>query len=183
MRRWGLLLVTTLLLTACQRDTCRIRGEAKGWKDGTLLYLSVNPDNGHPFDSIRVDGGRFDYLLTTDSIRLCLLYPSTKSPSEGVYFFTEPGNIYIELLPKIAASRVSGTVINNEWQALNNDVAHCDRRLRRIMREAKDSINVRRLHADINRLYEDINKNISETAMRNRDNALGQFINSHYRKE
>ncbi len=167
-------------LAACQPDSCRIKGEAKEFEDSTLLYLSTDLRDGHPFDSIRVDDGRFYYRLETDSTCLCLLYPATKHPMEGVTFFTERGNVYIELSPETAASRVSGTVINNEWQALNDRVSHCDQQLRETMQEAKDSIIIRRLYADVDSLYEGVNQAIRETALRNRDNALGRFINRHY---
>ena len=175
--------IVALAMVACQNDTCRINGEARSFKDGTWLYLTADLNNGTPADSLCVRHGRFVYQQTTGTTSLCLIYPAGASPCSGITFFTEPGNIYIELVKEPGRSRVSGTKVNNEWQALNDSISRCDHSIRTLMRNSRDSISLQRLSADLQRLYDNMEKAIGATAQRNLDNALGQFINSHYRSQ
>jgi len=166
------------LFAACQSDTYYIKGEASHLNDSTVLYLTADLQNDSwPMDSMIVCNGRFTYSGTTDSIRLCRLYEAG-NVEHALLFFNEPGHIYIELSPQPGLSRVSGTKINNEWQALNDTVAHYDQRLRQLIASQKDSLSPRYVHSEADNIYNTLKKRISEAALRNRDNALGHFIST-----
>lgn len=175
------------VLTSCQSDSYYIKGEASMMPDGTVLYITHRLDTHEPYDSMIVSNGYFHYRDTTNTVRLCMIYAPSQ-PQAQVSFFTEPGNIYIELTPHTARSRVSGTTLNNQWQALHDTVAHYDRQLRYIVVTKSqattpgDSLSPTRLHAQVKRLYQALEQRISETALTNRDNALGRFIISAHSK-
>ena len=145
------LAVATLTLAACQSDVCHITVE----------------------DTTR-NSPTYTTQHTPDSIRLCRL------PDTDVLYFNEPGNVYIELSPQEGQSRVSGTRLNNEWQALNDTVAKYDKQLRQILGPEGDSLNPRIIHRQVSQIYETLNQRINETALRNRDNALGRYIVTHF---
>lgn len=164
-----------VFFTACQSNTYSIKGEAKNFANGTLLYL----DNDHQhIDSFIVMDGHFSSNGITDTTNLCKLYVAgTKGPV--VYFFVEPGNIHIELSKEIGCSRVSGTRVNNEWQTLNDTVAKYDSQMRSLFDSTNDSIIPKQLFKETCRIYDILTLRINEAAIRNRDNALGRFIASH----
>lgn len=173
------LAAATLMMAACQSNTYHIKGEAKHLKNGTHLYLSADLKDGRPIDTLDIQDGRFNYYGMTDSAFICRLYQAGDS-HQGILFFVEPGNIYIELSQKPGLSRVSGTRINNEWQALNDRGTTCDHEIRSIMGNARDSISPKKLSIEMNRLYDELTARIQETALRNKDNALGHFISKHF---
>lgn len=172
-------LAAALMFSACQSNTFHIKGEAKDFADGTILYLTTDLSDGLPTDSIIVDDGKLSLSGTTDSTLFCRLYVTTVS-EPLLTFFIEPGNIYLEMKPANAQSRVSGTVINNEWQALNDATTLSDLTIRELFAFKKDSINLQQQYATVSEIYHQLNLKIAETAHRNKDNALGHFISSHY---
>jgi hypothetical protein len=182
------LATATLAMAACQSNTYYIKGEAKEMGNGTKLYMTAVTDDTQPIDSMVVIDGRFTLTGTADTAMLCKLYPAS-SPEVSVTFFLEPGNIYIELAQQLSSltgksrslSRVSGTKVNNEWQALNDTVAKYDRLLRGLRKS--DSIEPRKLYCQTDSIYGTLNRRINEVALRNRDNAMGRFIASHHMKE
>ena len=147
--------------------------------DSTVLYLTPDINGGHPTDSMTVIEGRFNYEATVDTVRIHKLYAPSE-PDAAVIFFTEPGNVHIELSRQAGHSRVSGTKVNNEWQALNDTVAKYDHQLRTLFEASNDSVNPRRLTAQVQRLYIQLTQRITEAARRNSDNALGHFISRHF---
>ena len=177
------LAATTILLVACQSNIYHIKGEAKTFADGTMLYLTTDLNgDGHPVDSVIVNEGHFSTRGMADTTQLCKLYAAT-APEAGILFFIGPGNTYIELSDKPGCSRVSGTKVNNEWQALCDTVAKYDRQIRQLFHPESDSISPRKLHAETERIYAILNRRIDEAAHRNGDNAFGQFISSHKEKK
>lgn len=166
----------TLTVTACQSDSYTIRGEARQFADGTLVLLTpdLNGDSLASCDTIVVADGRFTYTGTAATTSLHRLY-TPSNPDATLLLFTEPGNIYVELSPQSGHSRVSGTKINNQWQALCDTVAHYDRRIRDLV-TSHDSINPRRTAAEMNHHYAALTRRINEAAKRNKDNELGRFI-------
>ena len=173
------LVLAAAVFAACQSDTYYIKGEAKDFADGTLLYLTTATEEQRVMDSIVVRDGWFAYYGTmgADEALLCRLRPA-EQPKAGLTFFVEPGNIYVELSSKVGASRVSGTKVNNEWQALNDTVTKYDRKLCQLF--ATDSVNPRKMFAETEKLHTTLTRRINEAAKRNQDNALGRFISSHY---
>jgi len=172
-------LAAALMFSACQSNTFHIKGEAKDFADGTVLYLTTDLSDGLPTDSIIVADGKLSLSATTDSAQFCRLYVTTAA-EPLLTFFIEPGNIYLEMKPAIGQSRVSGTVINNEWQALNDATTLSDLTIRELFAFSKDSINLQQQYSTVSELYHQLNQKIAETAQRNKDNALGHFISSHY---
>ena len=165
---------------ACQSDTYSIIGEAFHLPDGSMLYLTTSLDGqGEVLDSAIVERGRFRCQGHIAESQISRLYLSTDS-QQSIVFFNEPGNIYIELSGQPGQSRVSGTTINNRWQTLNDSVAKYELRIRSIVESASDSINPHQRFVDIERQYVSLTRLIKETALRNRDNALGRFISNHY---
>lgn len=173
------LVLAAAVFAACQSDTYYIKGEAKGFTDGTVLYLTTAADEQHVLDSIVVHDGSFSYYgtISADEAPFCRLYPAGQE-NACLYFFAEPGNIYVELSTKVGRSRVSGTKVNNEWQALNDTVTKYDHHLRQLF--TTDSVNPRKLFAETEQLHTTLTRRINEAAKRNQDNALGRFISSHY---
>ena len=171
------LAATAFLSVGCQSNIYHIKGEAKDFADGTKLYMTAEMDSMHrTLDTITVNNGKFRYEGETDSVVLCRLY-CPKVPETALLFFIEPGNLYIELSKVAGLSRVSGTKVNNEWQALNDTVAKYDEQLRTLF-HPKDSISPRKVYSETDRIYTTLTRRITETAARNRDNALGRFINT-----
>ena len=168
--------MAALCFAACQSDTYYIKGEAKDFADGTELYLAEAVGEHHVVDTLAVQNGRFAYGAPADERLLCLIPAGAAEPA--LYFFACPGNVYVELSTKVGRSRVSGTRVNNEWQALNDTVAKYDRHIRSLF--DADSLHPRKIYAGTERLYTTLPRRISETALRNKDNALGRFIDSHY---
>lgn len=171
----GLALAATLFV-ACQSDTYSIKGEAPEFTDGTELYLTQAVGEHHVIDTVVVRDGRFSYSAPADEQLLCLVPSGTSKPA--LYFFACPGNVYVELSPEEGQSRVSGTKVNNEWQALNDTVAKYDHHLRSLFET--DSLSLRKTFAETEQLYTTLTRRINEAALRNKDNALGRFIDSHY---
>ena len=178
----GLATVATLT-AACQSNTYYIKGEAPGTPDSTILYLCNLNTGTSPtlLDSFTVSKGRFHYSATTDSASLCRLYAKSH-PASSVMLFIEPGNIYVELHREEGRSRVSGTMVNNQWQALNDTVAKYDARLRLIMKNSGDSISPRHMYRQVSEIYDILSRRIHEAALNNRDNAFGHFIATHWQQ-
>ena len=116
------------------------------------------------------------YKALADERLLCLIPAGSSTPA--LYFFACAGKAYVELSPEEGRSRVSGTKVNNEWQALNDTVAKYDQHLRALF--AKDSISPQKTYARTEQVYTALSRRISEAAIKNKDNALGRFISSHY---
>ena len=174
------LVVAICLMAGCQSDTYSIIGEAFHLPDGSMLYLTTSLDGqGEVLDSAIVERGRFRCQGHIDEPQISRLYLSTDS-QQSIVFFNEPGNIYIELSEQPGQSRVSGTTINNRWQTLNDSVAKYELRIRSIVESASDSINPHQRFVDVERQYASLTRLIKETALRNKENALGLFINNHY---
>ena len=147
-------------MAACQSDTYHIKGEARELADGTVLYLTEGIGSQRVVDSVVVGNGRFSYEGTTaGEPPLRALRPAGQQ-QESLYFFAEPGNIYVELSPHEGCSRVSGTKVNNEWQALCDTVAKYDREIRHLF--DTDSLQPRNTYAVTERLYTTLSRRISD---------------------
>lgn len=174
------LVAALYLCIACQSDIYFIIGEASELPSGSILYLTDDVSaSRQPFDSIVISDGRFHYRGTVVTPHITMLYPAA-SQQHGFTFFTEPGNIYIELSPTTERSRVSGTVINNRWQALNDSVAKYDSRIRHILGTSDDTVALRQRYEGTRLLYDQLTQIISSAALLNKENALGRFISSHH---
>ena len=158
------LAVAGMLFCSCQSDSFQISGFARDCQDGDTICLAIDNDS-ILIAQTQISDGLFQLSGTTDTICLCRAYLK-QDPESGVSFFLEPGHITIELHPLPTLSRVSGTVVNNEWQKL------------------ADSINLlfndKRLPIDS--MHRRMSDCILHTAQRNKDNILGRYIEEHYKK-
>ena len=170
------LVLAAVVFAACQSDTYYIKGEAHDFADGTELYLAEAVGGHRVLDTLVVRDGHFAYKALADERLLCLIPAGSSMPA--LYFFACAGKAYVELSPEEGRSRVSGTKVNNEWQALNDTVAKYDQHLRALF--AKDSISPQKTYARTEQVYTALSRRISEAAIMNKDNALGRFISSHY---
>ena len=115
------------MLAACQSKTYTITGEVEGLENGDTLFITDDLQAGIPTDTLIVEDGKFNFNGIADSTYIAMVY-SQKRNEINAPFFVEPGNITIELNPYPVQSRVSGTVLNNEWQKLNDEVQTLDRK-------------------------------------------------------
>ena len=167
----------SLMLTACQSNSYRIDGFAGMFLEGDTVVLAADAAPDVPIATTLVHNGKFLFSGETDTVGLCTVYQK-QLPDQRLTFFLEPGNIAIELNRAPVCSRVSGTIVNNEWQALNDTVTKYDRKLCQLF--ATDSVNPRKMFAETEKLHTTLTRRINEAAKRNQDNALGRFISSHY---
>ena len=172
-----------IILGSCQSDTYQINGFAKDFKEGDTIYLTLeeNPDKILGYTTI--SQGKFAMTGTTDTTLLCRIFPS-KQPEAAVTCFMEPGTITVELNCPPHPSRVSGTTINNNWQQLNDSVRLMGKELIRIAQTSSrtsDSTHLENLHA-VDSLHRKISQCILHTAERNRNNALGRYIQENYKE-
>ena len=156
--------VAGMMFCACQSDSFEINGYARDFLDGDTICMTVD-DHGTILAQTIVSEGLFQLSGTIDTVCLCRAYVK-QDPKSGVSFFLEPGNITIELRRLPAVSRVSGTIVNNEWQKLS------------------DSINL--IFNDRAQPFDSLHRRMSDcilhSAQRNKDNILGRYIEEHYKK-
>lgn len=149
---------------ACQSDSFYINGYARDCQEGDTICLALEDDTTL-FAQTTVKDGFFRLSGTTDTTSLCRAFLK-REPGNVVSFFLEPGNITIEFHRLPAVSRVSGTIINNEWQKLY------------------DSVNL--IFNDRSQPFDSLHRRMSacilHAAQRNKDNPLGRYIEEHYKK-
>jgi hypothetical protein len=111
---------------------------------------------------------------------VCRIFPK-ETPERSVTIFLEPGQTTVELSSQPAGNRVSGTRINNEWQLLNDSVRRLGQEAVRtvILPVADSAIQLQRVKR-VDSLHRRMSACILNTARRNSDNPLGQYINRNY---
>lgn len=173
-----------ILLVACQSKTYKIEGSGNGIKDGDTLYLTTDLASGTPTDTIIVKEGRFSIEGESDSTCLCLLY-NARHRDINVPFFIEPGgNISVTISGEPGMSRVSGTTVNNLWQALNDSIMILGKQINRIatyvygnnLSEAEKVEKIKQM----DRLNEQFKACVLSFAEKNTDNEFGYFILTYY---
>ena len=170
-----------LLLTSCQSNSFQIKGFAKQMPEGDTICLVIDNQPERILATTMVHNSQFMLSGETDSISLCRLYAKSQ-PDNAVSFFLEPGNISVELnrLPKF--SRVSGTRINNEWQHLNDSIQLLGAQLIKLSKaETIQNKSHQTNVTAIDSLHRKMSDCIQNTARRNNDNALGQYIQQNYK--
>ena len=115
------LAVASFMLCACQSDVYQIKGCATQLKDGDTVTLAFEDPPQKVLGQAIVSGGTFKFAGTTDTTLFCRAYLNRQQLT-SCSFFLEPGEITIELNQHPRPSRVSGTQLNNQWQALNDTV-------------------------------------------------------------
>ena len=178
-------LAVALFFAACQSDCCKVEGTVALHDGATLLItpcvadstLTGDAEQTPPTDTVTVTDGRFLWQTVVDTARLYRIWPS-HAPQHYASFFAERGTISISI--DSTAIRISGTPLNDQWQALNDTVADYAQRIDRTVRTliaagTPPSIVSRR----VSLLYEEIEKLIASTAIRNKDNELGRHLASY----
>jgi thiol-disulfide isomerase/thioredoxin len=173
-----------ILLVACQSKTYKIEGSGNGIKNGDTLYLTNDLASGAPTDTIIVKEGKFSIEGESDSTYLCLLY-NAQHREINVPFFIEPGGkIAVTISEEPGMSRVSGTTVNNQWQALNDSILILGKRINRIatyiygnnLSEAEKEEQIKQ----INLLNGQFKACVLSFAEKNISNEFGYFILTYY---
>ena len=175
-----------MLLAACQSDFCHVTGTVNGIADGDTLLLTTQllPTDGQLPDTVTivVQNGSFTWETEADTACLYRLWP-IRDDQHAVTFFTERGNVSISIRQQHTSfsSFISGTRLNDEWQSLNDMAISYSQRISRtvscLLSAGTPPSLVRRR---VNELYEELERNISDAAERNKDNELGRFIKNHH---
>ena len=177
------LAVAGIAFCSCQSDSYHINGCAPQLKDGDTITLAFEDPPQKILGQAYVTDGVFKFAGTTDTTLFCRAYLH-RDQLTSVSFFLEPGNITIELNQHPHPSRVSGTILNNEWQALNDTVQKLGTKLIRLAQGSTrvNTAHRQQLQLQIDSLHRRISDCITETAQRNKQNVLGKYIIQNYKK-
>ena len=177
------LAVVGIALCSCQSDSYKINGYALDLQEGDTITLALEEHQQKILGQTLVTNGNFKFLGTTDTTIFCRAYLN-RDPLTYVSFFLEPGDITIELNPYPAPSAVSGTVLNNEWQGLNDSVQMLGYQLIRLAENAsRDQVtDHQQAQQAIDSLHRKISDCIKNTSQRNKDNVLGKYIKENYKE-
>ena len=174
-------LAAVSLILACQSHSYQIDGYARDFKDGDTICLVSENHIGQIMKQTVITNGTFHFTGETDSVCLCDAYLK-HDPTSRVSFFLEAGHIVLELHQYPVLSRVSGTYINNSWQQLADSVSYLSQDMIRILQNPSQDASE---HAGNVQIVDSLHKRmvscILNTARRNRDNPLGQYINEKYK--
>ncbi len=178
------LAAVTILITACQSHSYRLTGEAADFSDGDTLQI-VDALSRKVIARPVVNDRHFAVNATTDTTLLCFVEGPDMTPGD-VSFFLEPGNIYLEVKKTGGRSRVSGTLINNEWQHLLDQLAKQDTLIRRTAALLQNhDLSAKQRQTVFHKLQEQesyLRQLVKQTAERNKDNALGRFVEEHFQE-
>ena len=172
-----------MMLTSCQSNSFHIKGFARQLSEGDTIYLVTDSQPEAVLASTIVRNGNFTLSGQVDSIFLCRIYANSQ-PDNGATLFLEPCDMTVELNMLPVTSRVSGTRINNEWQQLNDSIQLLGTQLIRLAESGTiNSIDAHQQHFQtIDSLHRKMSECILNTARRNQENALGQYILQHYKE-
>ena len=176
-----------ILLAACQSNTYRIKGIAEGIADGDSLFLTTDLQTGIPRDTIIVKDGRFELSGETDSTYFCMIY-SIGQEEVSAPFFIEPGTIQVKLTKEPGKSCVGGTIVNDEWQRMNDSVAVVGKEINNIAERVYSNENSTqeeqaKAMAQISKLNQRFNNIVLSVAEKNIKNELGYFLLTFYPEE
>ena len=177
---FGLTVVGTLFLS-CQSNTYQIDGFAHDFKDGDTICMRDESVGNRSIAITQVVNGKFSFAGEIGSTTFCHIYPKNR-PESRVSFFLEPARITVELSSAPERNRVSGTTINNAWQQLNDSTRQFGQEIVRIVQlPVSDSAIQQQRVRMVDSLHRRISDCILNTASRNRDNPLGQYIDQNYK--
>jgi hypothetical protein len=171
----------SLLISSCQSNVYQIHGFAHDFMDGDTICLRFESDEDRLVTITQVADGKFTFSGETDAISLCHIYPKNR-PENMVSLFLEPSQITVELSLLPERNRVSGTTINNSWQQLNDSVWILGQEVVKtsLLPVTDSAAQLLRVKA-IDSLHRRMSDCILNTARRNSDNPLGQYINENYK--
>ena len=176
----GLTVVGTLCLS-CQSNVYRINGLTRDFTDGDTICMRFESDGDRPIAITQVVDGKFTFSGETDDIAFCHIYPK-KRPESAVSLFLEPDRITVELALAPERNRVSGTTINNAWKQLNDSIRLLGQEaVKTSLLPVTDSTTQLQRVKMIDSLHRRMSECILNTARRNSDNPLGQYIMRNYK--
>ncbi len=177
----GLAAIGTLSLS-CQSNFYQIDGFASNSHDGDTICLAYDNEPDRHFAIAIVSNGKFLFTGETSTTRLCRIFPK-QHPRNGVSLFLEPDKLTVEISQKPEKNRVSGSNINNQWQLLSDSIRMLGDKIVKIAQEpVSDSVSQRKRIKTIDSLHQQMSACIENTALRNKDNALGSYIRENYKK-
>jgi thiol-disulfide isomerase/thioredoxin len=170
-------------LTACQSSSYQVNGTIEGAADGDTLFLTSDMQTGIPSDTLIVEDGKFSISGEVDSVHFCMIY-SAKRNELNAPFFIEPGTIKVQISETPGASRVGGTLCNDEWQLLNDSVVSIGKEINRIAEHIYgNTVSQEKQQRGMEQI-EKLNKRFSEVvidvAEKNIDNEFGYFVLTYY---
>ena len=171
----------TLILSSCQLNSYQIDGFAREACEGDTVCMCQDTSLQGAISVTVVENGKFTFVGDTDTMAVYRIFLK-KAPERSVTFFLEAGRTTVELSPLAAGNRVSGTMINNEWQQLNDSIRLLGLEIVRIVQQqATDSTTQQLQVKAVKRLHHRMSDCILNTAQRNRSNILGQYILKNYK--
>lgn len=185
-RFYFIMIAAGFMLAACQSNTYRINGSVEDAADGDTLFLTTDMQQGIPTDTMIIKDGRFELSGETDSVRFCMIY-STSREELNASFFLEPGRIQVKLTKDPGASRVGGTMVNDEWQRMNDSVMVVGKEINRIAEKIYETEATQEEQAKEMAKIEKLNQRFSNIVLtfaeRNINNELGVFLLTFYPEE
>ena len=175
------LTVGGIFCLSCQSNVYQINGFARDFNDGDTICMRYESDGGTPIATTLIADGKFTFSGETETTALCQIY-SKKRPESTVFFFLEPTHITVELALTPERNRVSGTTINNTWQQLNDSIRILGQEVVKtsLLPVADSATQLLRVQK-IDSLHRRMSDCILNTARRNSDNPIGQYINQNYK--
>lgn len=174
------------MLAACHSNSYKIVGTVEGLNDGDTLFLTRDFQSGIPSDTLIVKDGRFSMSGETDSVYLCMVYSANRNELNAP-FFIESGGITINIKETPGASRVGGTLCNDQWQQLNDSVMSIGMEINRIAEHVYgNNLNQeeqQQAMAKIEKLNQRFADVVIKKAERNIDNEFGYFLLTYYPEE
>ena len=171
------------LFCACQTDSYHIKGFARELQQGDTICFVTDDKPERILGQAIVNEGTFSVNGTTDTNLMFRAYLK-RMPECNVAFFLEPGNIALELNLPPRPSRVSGTMLNNGWQQMNDSVQRFGEQLITLSKDV--GITTQDTHRSrlytIDSLHRRMSACIINTARRNHGNALGRYIEENYKE-
>lgn len=173
-------------LTACQSSSYQVNGTIEGAADGDTLFLTSDMQTGIPSDTLIVEDGKFSISGEADSVHLCMIY-SAKRNELNAPFFIEPGTIKVQISETPGASRVGGTLCNDEWQLLNDSVVSIGKEINRIAEHIYGNTisqeEQQKGMEDIEKLNNRFSDLVIKTCEKNIRNEFGYFLLTYYPDE
>lgn len=176
-----------MMLAACQSNSYKVYGTAKALADGDTVYFTTNLlgyVDPPPTDTAVVEGGKFTFEGTADSLRAAMIY-SKSGKLENAMLITEPGTIMVRMGADSQSTRVWGTFCNNKWQELADSTLSIGMEFDRIARYVTDNNltygEIKEKRSELAKLHSRFVNIIIGTREANADNDFGQFMSSYYR--
>lgn len=175
-----------MMLAACQSNSYKVYGTAKALANGEKVYLTTDTESTAPSpkDSAVVEGGKFTFEGTADSLRAAMIY-SKSGKLENAMLITEPGTIMVRMGADSQSTRVWGTFCNNKWQALADSTLSIGMEIDRIARYVADNNltyeELKVKQKEMKKLEQRFIYIIIGTREANADNDFGRFMSSYYR--